>query len=896
MCTGACSRSLRMALIEVASSLLCLTFVAACHERAVSYEGRRCRNGECLDGFICHPELQLCVAPFVASCDVGSTTCPVTIDTGDPCPAPGAFVPCLDTVSDCSAGCRTCDSVGQWTECTTPECVLGSVWSCAACDDDCRSRVRHATGAICDVSTATPTCSYAGDCRGGALDADRERANGCECLITNSGIELCDGFDNDCDGAVDEDFELRTECGVGICAGGVLECDPSALDHRCSTMPGGSHDKSRPEICDAHDDDCDGVADNGFPNVCVCDEGIVGPCASPLGPDTGLAICTATRAWGPCVSNWGQRLKVSFDNLDSLEPLLDFPVLVVINDTVAPYARLGWNGASLRFVDADLETLLPYEIELWDPAGDSLVWVRVPQIDAASATDHIWMYYDNAGAVDGQRADEVWSNDYIAVWHLDEDMPGRSSSSTYRDSTGHNHVGVDQVASVNKEGMIGRGQAFASGDIIQVTDAADLAPAGGLTVEMWGKPTDGLSRHLAPITIAPPTQVDGFQVEVQLTPLNFDYSSVAADGADLRFFDTADQSLSYWIETWVMNGTSTVWVRVQSTGTTNLTMVWDSPSVPPMSLATSTLDSGGLWRTTWAATVAFPMDAVAMDTIFADLSFSTRQGWGPVATIDCINACNPYGVDDNYATLIEGWLFANTAGSYGISSDSDAASEITLGGTGWKNAIGGTVVVGYYGAHSLGSFQTGTITLGGWHRFHYRHQESTGGDGYRSGWDLPGPPSSWAIIPSSVLYRRKHADPQPQATVGPVRTIEIGVGRSSSWGLTTSGTTVTGRVNDVDVATTALPGWRYQALTYDRATLRLFVDGQEVGTAPYSLAIATLPSVVAMGDLAPDPRGQGGVIDEVRLSSKARTSSWLRAQYRSMSQDFFVSYGTPELP
>ncbi|MBI5622317.1 MAG: putative metal-binding motif-containing protein [Elusimicrobia bacterium] len=71
--------------------------------------------------------------------------------------------------------------------------------------------------------------------------------------------ELCDGVDNDCDGAVDEDQGM-TQCGVGACA----TAAPACVDGKagtCAPLPASA------ETCDGIDNDCDGVADDGLGSV-----------------------------------------------------------------------------------------------------------------------------------------------------------------------------------------------------------------------------------------------------------------------------------------------------------------------------------------------------------------------------------------------------------------------------------------------------------------------------------------------------------------------------------------------------------------------------------------------------------------------------------------------------
>jgi RHS repeat-associated protein len=86
----------------------------------------------------------------------------------------------------------------------------------------------------------------------------------------------CNGVDEDCDGAIDDDFDmLATECGVGAChAEGEVSCIAGQVVDSCSPGSPAASDAT----CDGRDDDCDGAVDENFP-VLVTTCG-VGPCSS----------------------------------------------------------------------------------------------------------------------------------------------------------------------------------------------------------------------------------------------------------------------------------------------------------------------------------------------------------------------------------------------------------------------------------------------------------------------------------------------------------------------------------------------------------------------------------------------------------------------------------------
>jgi hypothetical protein len=152
-------------------------------------------------------------------------------------------------------------------------------------------------------------------------------------------------------------------------------------------------------------------------------------------------------------TGWTSRRGLTFDNSGQGEDLQDFPLLVLLDATRIDYGKTQGGGEDLRFLDTD-RTELSHEIERWDESGESVVWVKVPQIDSLSATDFIWMYYGNDTVGDGQDAVNVWTNGYEMVMHLSE------SAGNYGDSSGNNRFGQPSGTTPGVNGKIGRAVQF----------------------------------------------------------------------------------------------------------------------------------------------------------------------------------------------------------------------------------------------------------------------------------------------------------------------------------------------------------------------------------------------------------------------------------------------------
>ncbi len=105
-------------------------------------------------------------------------------------------------------------------------------------------------------------CSAATDCAAGQACV----AGAC----VARGEEICDGADNDGDGRIDEDFDLQSSaehCGAcgQVCPGRCVqgECDESDLG-----LQGDAGCVPSEEVCDGLDNNCDGATDEGVLNAC----------------------------------------------------------------------------------------------------------------------------------------------------------------------------------------------------------------------------------------------------------------------------------------------------------------------------------------------------------------------------------------------------------------------------------------------------------------------------------------------------------------------------------------------------------------------------------------------------------------------------------------------------
>ena len=198
--------------------------------------------------------------------------------------------------------------------------------NCGQCGKNCRTdnAEPYCLMGVCSIKSCLP----------GWCDLDQSAANGCEHanVSTQNGKEICDQKDNDCDGLVDEDFDLQqdpencSECdkkcsfdnAAAACLKGqcqLLWCQDYYFDHNQNAADGCEIGPclDEGELCDGQDNDCDGVTDEELQSKqCPLFKGVCRGITRQCGGQNGWDSCS-DQDYGPDF----QAQETSCDGLDN---------------------------------------------------------------------------------------------------------------------------------------------------------------------------------------------------------------------------------------------------------------------------------------------------------------------------------------------------------------------------------------------------------------------------------------------------------------------------------------------------------------------------------------------------------------------------------------------------
>jgi hypothetical protein len=203
----------------------------------------KCENHK-KDHYWCIPVKPAC-SPTTETCNNKDDDCDGSVDEN-------VVRVCGKDTGECKKGNQTC-STGNWGTCVGE--VKPATESCNNKDDDCDGDIDE------DFTKKGQSCSAGqGECKCTGIFVCKSNNSDTECSVTagSSTTETCDGKDNDCDGSVDENV-------VRVCGNDTGECKKGS--QTCSTGNWGTcvgEVNPATESCNNKDDDCDGSVDEGF--------------------------------------------------------------------------------------------------------------------------------------------------------------------------------------------------------------------------------------------------------------------------------------------------------------------------------------------------------------------------------------------------------------------------------------------------------------------------------------------------------------------------------------------------------------------------------------------------------------------------------------------------------
>ncbi|MEJ2249454.1 MAG: DUF2341 domain-containing protein, partial [Candidatus Lokiarchaeota archaeon] len=258
-------------------------------------------------------------------------------------------------------------------------------------------------------------------------------------------------------------------------------------------------------------------------------------------------------------------------------------------------------------------------------------------------------------------------------------------------------------------------------------------------------------RYRVPINITSTSgNLYNYQVKINIALTDwYNNGYINASGSDIRFVNSSNQELSFWIEHMdVSGGNSTIWVKVPViSGNEKIYMYFGNPKAVSKSSISDTMDSGLRY---------FYYSGTNFGTYLGTDVYSSAPNfnWGS-GTVN-INPANSWeNLADRVSIRWEGWVVNEGQGSCTFWVTTDDGSRLYVNNSliinGWRDQAS----TEYSSTYSFSSIVPIT----------YEWYENGGLAVSRLGWD---PPNGGKVypIPGTNLWNRKYSETEPSVSIG----------------------------------------------------------------------------------------------------------------------------------
>jgi len=200
-----------------------------------------------------------------------------------------------------------------------------------------------------------------------------------------------------------------------------------------------------------------------------------------------LLLPLASHAWWN--DEWEYRKEIKLDTTaagaDIPGTVTDVPVLIRLSlGNFGYFADTKPDGSDLRFVAADDKTPLKFHVERYDATNQmAFLWVKIPRVAGAVATDKVYLYYGNKKAPAGADLPGTYDAQQTLVYHFD------SQSKMPTDATAYGNNPTGTTAEQTAASVVGSGLSLTGTTALTVPATSSLryVPKDGATLSTWVK-------------------------------------------------------------------------------------------------------------------------------------------------------------------------------------------------------------------------------------------------------------------------------------------------------------------------------------------------------------------------------------------------------------------------